>query len=197
MFFLLLFSFVMGSSFEWQEVEYFDAKSITRQIKNSSIVASYGEENLKKKLTYFDDDVFECGNKLILPEGARIIRMPDGFEVSKTDIKIIKHERYAVTYKEGWLKDEWQRLVRESASKMGVSSLDNLTVEQVMQIKSRISSGNHGVRKSKRVNRVVRNYPERIYISFILIEIDGQDKLLPVVLAISPIQDLLDGIEGI
>ena len=104
---------------------------------------------------------------------------------------------FKLKYKEGTLRDEWEKLKRESAKKLGLSSFENLTVEQIMQIKSRVNSENQVVRKSKRVNRIVNQYPEKFYISFILIEVNGQRKLLPVVLSISPIQTLLGSAEGI
>lgn len=194
---LLLFSFLNVATFEWEEVKYYDAKEITKQVKESPVVKSYGKGILKKNLIHFNDKIFESGNKLVIPEGAHILRLPAGLEVSKTNVDVVKHDRYAVTYEEGKLKDEWMRLKRESAKVMGVSSLDNVTGRQLERIMSRINDKSQIVKQSKRVKRIAKKYPEKIYISFILIEINGQDKLLPVVLSISPIQTLLDNIEGI
>ena len=197
MFLLLLFSFMATGTFEWEEVERIGAKAITRQIKESYVVKSYGEDVLKKSFIYFNDDIFEPGNKLVIPERAEILRFPAGLKISKTEIDIIKHDRYAVTYEEGKLKDEWMKLKRESEKLMGVSSFKNLTGEQIGQIMSRIHSRNQVRRRSGSASRVEKEYPEKIYISFILIEENRQIKLLPVVLAISPIQTLLDNMEGI
>lgn len=197
MFLLLFFSLVVADNFEWEEVKYYDTKAITRQIKESFAVKNYGKGVLKKSLIYFDDGIFQSGDKLVIPEGAEILRLPSGLKISSTNVDIIKHDRYAVEYKEGTLRDEWEKLKRESAKKLGLSSFENLTVEQIMQIKSRVNSENQVVRKSKRVNRIVNQYPEKFYISFILIEVNGQRKLLPVVLSISPIQTLLGSAEGI
>jgi hypothetical protein len=182
MFLLLLFSFVTAGNLEWEEVKDYDAKAITKQIKESSVVKGYGKYMLKKNLIHFDDEIFESGNKLVVPEGTEILRFPMGLEISKTNIDIVKHDRYTVTYEEGKLKDEWIKLKRESAQEMGISSLENLTVGQISKALSKMNSEG-------------KKYPQKIYISFILVEITGQRKLIPVVLAIFPIGKLLQSIE--
>jgi hypothetical protein len=195
MFYLLLFSVVVGGVFEWQEIEGYGAKAITSQIKESSIVKNYGKGVLKKGLIYFDGGIFTSGNKLVIPEDAKILSAPAGLKISKTNIDIVKHDRYAVKYKESALKDEWQRLKKESAKELGVSSLEGLTVEQIMQINSGIKIESSNIRQSKRGGTVRKIYPRKTYISFFLIEINRQRKLLPVVLIISPIGEMMKKIE--
>lgn len=193
MFLLLLFSFITAGTFEWEEVEGSGAKVITSQIKESSVVKSYGKDVLQKSLTRFDDGIFSTGDKLILPEGAEIIRIPDGLKVKKTPIEILKHERYSIVYEEGALKNEWQRLRKESARELGVSSLENVTPEQISKFMFEKNTGT-GTR-SRRGYASNQKYPQKEYISFILIEIKGQRELIPVVLGICPIGKLLSNME--
>ena len=178
MFLLLLFSIVSLDTFEWEEIKGLGAKAMTKQIKNSSVVENYGRDILKKSLVHFNDRIFESGNKLVIPEEAEILRLPAGLKINKSNIDIVKHDRYAVTYEEGKLKDEWIRLKRESAQEIGVSSLEDLNINQISKALSKLNSEG-------------KKYPQKIYISFILIEINRQRELLPVVLIISPIGDLL------
>ena len=159
------------------------------------MIEEYGKEILKKSLVHFDDDIFRAGDKLVIPERAKILRIPIGIELKKTDIDIVKHDRYSVKYGEGTLKDEWERLKSESAQKMGVSSLDNLTFEQISDFSVKIASENVNRKKSKKGNTVFNEYPHKSYISFVLIEINGRRKILPVVLSISPIDRLLQNLE--
>lgn len=196
MVFLLLFSFFGNGSFEWVEVKGYDAKSITKQVKESSVVINYGKVILKKSLTHFDSDIFEAGGKLVISEDAEILRVPAGIEVKKTeDVEIVKHDRYSVEYEEGALKDEWVGLKRESAQKIGVSSIDNVTIKQIPKFSAKMTSENVDRRKSRKTNTVTSKYPAKIYFSFILIEVNGERKLLPVVLTISPISELLQDME--
>jgi hypothetical protein len=195
MVFLLLFSVVMGG-FEWQEIEGYGAKAITNQIKESSVVKSYGKGALKKSLIHFNDRIFKSGNQLVIPEGAKILMAPAGLNISKTDIDIVRHDRYAVTYEEGALKGEWQRLKAKSAKEMGLTSLEDLTAEDMAQIMSRVISGSSNIRQSKRGGTVRNIYSQKTYISFLLIEVKGRRKLLPVVLVISPIGQIMSATEA-
>ena len=191
MFLLLLFSFFGMGSFEWEEVELYEPKAITKQIRESSVVKGYGKGVLKKSLIYFNDEIFECGDQLVIPENAEILRVPAGMEVKKTDIEIVKHDRYKLTYKEGSLKDEWASLKSESARLMGVSSFKTISNEQIYKFIAKQTSDGANRVKSKRRGIMTSKYPTKCYLSFILIDVNGKRELIPVVLAISPLSKLL------
>ena len=191
---LLLISITIAGKFNWQPVDKAEAKEITKEIMSSSVVKSYGKKKLQKRLTRIGGDVFKGGYKVLIPKGAEVVIIPEGLELKKTEIKMSKYDRYTALYEEGKLKKEWEILERESAKKMGLSSLEDATAEDIRNIRSRRSQDRENVEEEV-IEEEIIVYPQKNYFSFILIRTGGREKLLPVVLSISPIWELLNSME--
>ena len=116
-----------------------------------------------------------------------------------------KYDRYGAFYKEGRLKEEWQELESESAYELGVSSLEAISPERLneyfpdlvspsreeMEKVKKEGSENVEMRPEEEKEREI-SYPEKNYFSFLLIEENGRERLIPVILRLSPIEELME-----
>lgn len=191
MLFLLILSFHSG--FEWIQFERTDAKEISEVIKESKVVKRYGAENLEKRFVRLNSGIFEGGCKIILSKGTEIRRIPEDLKIYKRAIKMKKYDRYSALYEKGELKREWEKLEKESAEKLGVSSLSFEELERFLPERNceECEEGrvNSGAMDEKMPNI---EYPSKTYYSFIEIEEDRTIKCIPVVLTLCPLAQKIE-----
>lgn len=207
---ILLFLSLWGS-FAWHPISEIDiGKNTYETILNShegrSVIMQYGgERNLVKGSIRLGADIFKGGEMVLLPKGCQIRRAPENLLLMKRAIELKKYDRYGAFYKEGRLKEEWQELESESAYELGVSSLEAISPERLneyfpdlvspsreeMEKVKKESSESVEMRPEEEREREIR-YPEKSYFSFLLIEENGRERLIPVLLRLSPIEELIE-----
>ncbi|MCK4225597.1 hypothetical protein KAX29_01760 [candidate division WOR-3 bacterium] len=207
---ILLFLSFWGS-FAWHPISEIDiGKNTYETILNShegrSVIMQYGgERNLVKGSISLGASIFKGGEMVLLPKGCQIRRVPENLLLMKRAIKMKKYDRYGASYKEGRLKEEWQELETESAYELGVSSLEAISPERLneyfpdlvspsreeMEKVKKEGSENVEMRPEEEKEREI-SYPEKNYFSFLLIEENGRERLIPVILRLSPIEELME-----
>jgi hypothetical protein len=183
MLFLLILSFHSG--FDWVELEKTEALEISEVIKESKLVKRYGEQSLEKWIIHLTSDVFGGGCMVVLSKGTQVIRVPDNLKIVNSGIKMKKFDRYVALYEEGDLKREWKKLEKESAEKLGISSLSSEELERFLPGED-YKEGT--VEMNTEFDKIADiEFPERTYYSFMEIEKNGTRKLIPVVMEFCPI----------
>jgi chaperonin cofactor prefoldin len=176
---MLLFLISFGS-FEWKELKNTDPKEITYQIKQEI------EENVSRSrkvinsLVYLDDKVFKEGGTLLVPHGFKIKEVPSQMELKKLYVKMAKYDRYAVVIGEGRIESKWKKLKDEFKSALGDNSIESLLKD---------------IDENTGIKRTIGSFPEETYFSFILIEKEGEEKLIPVILNLSPLRSIIEGVK--
>jgi len=184
---LLLFSIAIGGRFDWQAIEKRGIEEMYEEIQNSSVVESYGKRNLERWYIHLTSDVFEGGCMIVLSKGTRIGKVPDNLKIVNSGIKMKKFDRYVALYKRGELKREWEKLERESAKKLGISSLSFEELEKFLpdeNYKEGTGAMNAGFEKIESIE-----FPAKTYYSFMEIEENRTRKLIPVVMELCPIAE--------
>ncbi|TET98846.1 MAG: hypothetical protein E3J23_06130 [Candidatus Stahlbacteria bacterium] len=209
MIYLLLY---IISSFPWYPISeseiYGNLKEMILNSKEiSSIVMRYGgEEYLVNGLIHLDGDVFKGGEMVLLTKDYKIARTPENLQLLNRNIEMEKYNRYTALYREGRLKDEWMELERESEFKLGISSLENLPIDKLRELfPERIRSPEEEMEErgfelldieeegtKEREIEGETKYPRKHYISFILVEENWREKLFPVILHLSPIDEKIE-----
>lgn len=190
MLFLLILSFY--SEFEWYEVGSASGKGNFEEIMESPIVKEYGKHSIGKRFIYLDSGIFGGGCKVLFSKGTEIRRLPIGLRLMRRAIKMKKHDRYSALYEEGELKEVWERLERESASKLGISSL---TVEELRKILPKEDYENEeGEFEPGLMLGKIRGikYPLRTYYSLIEVEENRAIKRIPVVFILCPMAERIE-----
>lgn len=203
---LLFISFWSG--FAWYPI-YGDAnvyETVLNSEEGLSIINQYGGEgNLVKSSIPIDADIFRGGEMVLLPKGVRIRQTPINLKFMKRAIEMEKYDRYSAIYKEGAFIREWQELESEIESKLGISSLDEISRERLREIfperihppeeeTERMSSGVLGSEEAGLVEEGKEeiDYPTKSYFSFLLTEEDSRQKIRIVVIRLSPIDELIE-----
>ncbi len=174
--------------------------------EGSSMIMRYGGvENLVRGFIHLDYGIFEGGNMVLLHKRFKIKRTPENLILVKRAIEMKKHNRYAALYKGEKFKEEWKKLKRETESKLRISSLEDLSRERLREFfpervpptKKEIERlkmeglGEEEMRVSEREREEREIYPEKIYFSFLSVEENGRERLMPVILQLSPIDELI------
>lgn len=205
---LLILSFLSG--FQWYPIR---EASIDENLYNvilnsnegSSIIMKYGgEENLVKSTIHLGASIFKGGMKVLLPKEFKIKQIPKDIKLLKRHIEMESYDRYSALYKGSEFKEEWNELKRETESKLGISSLDSLPLEEArLLFPERIPP--RAEEREKMEKEVLEEeekeesitYPGKNYFSFLLIEEKGRERLLPVILHLSPVEEKLEGFKRI
>lgn len=201
---LLLLSFWGG--FDWYPLEVAGEISVYKTIldsqEGSSIIRQYGgEKNLLKGLIHLNSDIFKGGRKVLLPKEYKIKRTPGYLQLIKRDIEIKNYNRYAALYKEGELKEEWRELKAESTNKLGISSLETISYTRLKELfPERISPTKREkgkmreeeIEEPENESAFIEEIPAKHFFSFLLIEENGREKLIPVILHLSPIKEAIE-----
>jgi hypothetical protein len=191
MLFLLMLSFY-NSEFEWYQLEGTGARGISEEVMESPMVKKYGKDRVANKFIYLDSGIFGGGCKVLFSKGTEIRGLPEGLRLMKRAIKMKKHDRYSALYKEGKLKETWKELEKESARKLGISSL---TLEEMRKIfpeedfKNEEGEFEPGLMLEK-IGRL--KCPSRTYYSFVEIEEDKTVKIIPVMIKLCPIAEKIE-----
>ncbi len=195
---LILFSIAMGGGFDWQAIEKRGIEEIYEEIQTSSVVGNYGKQNLEKWYIRLTSDVFGGGCMILLSKGTQIRRVPDNLKIVNSGIKMKKFDRYVALYERGKLKKEWEKLEKESAKKLGISSLSFEELERFLpdeNYKEGTGAMNTGFEKMANIE-----FPAKTYYSFMEVEERGTKKLIPVVMELCPIaekiKEYVDGSKG-
>jgi hypothetical protein len=190
MLFLLILSF--HSEFEWYQLEGTSTREISEEIMESPMVKKYGKHNIGKRFIYLDSGIFGGGCKVLFSKGTQIRGLPRDLRLMRRAIKMKKNDRYSALYEKGALKQEWERLEKESARNLGVSSL---TLEEMRKIlpeedfKNEEGEFEPGLMLGK-IERL--KYPSRTYYSFVEIEEDKTVKIIPVMIKLCPIAEKIE-----
>jgi hypothetical protein len=188
---MLLFSIAIGGGFDWQAIEKQGIQEIYEEIQNSSVVGRYGKQNLERWYIYLTSDVFGGGCMIVLSKGTQIRRIPDNLKIVNSGIKMKKFDRYVALYnKRGELKREWKKLERESAKKLGISSLSFEELKRFLpdeNYKEGTGAMNAGFEKIESIE-----FPAKTYYSFMEIEENRTRKLIPVVMELCPIAEKIE-----
>jgi hypothetical protein len=185
MLFLLIFSFY--SEFEWVEAKEPNIKAVAEKIMGSSMVESYGENNIERRLIYLTSGIFRGGSKVLFLKGSEIMGLPKGLRLMKRAIKMKKFDRYCAFYEKGELKQAWEDLEKESARKLGISSLSLEELKKILpneDYNERLESTGERMPKIK--------YKVKTYYSFIEIKEGGTIKLIPVIIHLCPIAEKIE-----
>lgn len=208
---ILLFLSLLGG-FKWHSIpEGAINRNLYKVILNteegSSMIMRYGgEENLVRGFIHLDYGIFAGGNMVLLHKRFKIKRTPENLILVKRAIEMEKHNRYAALYKGGEFKEEWKELKRETENKLKITSLDDLSrerlreffPERVLPTKKEIERlKREGLLEeemeiSERESEETVTYPGNIYFSFLLVEENGRERLIPVILHLSPIDELIE-----
>jgi hypothetical protein len=188
MLFLLILSFHSG--FDWVELEKAEVAEISRGVKESPMAKRYGKQNLEKWIIHLTSDIFRGGCMVILSKGTEIRRVPDNLKIVNSGIKMKKFDRYVALYEKGELKREWEKLEKESAEKLGISSLSFEELERFLPDENyEEGSGKTNTEFDKMADI---EFPVKTYYSFMEIEEKGMRKLIPVVLELCPIAEKIE-----
>ncbi len=188
MLFLLILSFY--SEFEWVELEKTEVAEIFEVIKKSPVVENYEKQNLGKWYIHLTSNIFGGGCMMVLSKGTQIRMVPDNLKIVNSGIKMKKFDRYVALYERGKLKREWEKLERESAKKLGISSLSFEELERFLpdeNYKEGIEEMNTEFEKMADIE-----FPKKTYYSFMEIEEKGTRKLIPVVMELCPIAEKIE-----
>ncbi len=190
MLFLLVLSFY--SEFEWVQLEGTNAGGISREIMESSMAKGYGERNLEKRFIYLDSGIFGGGCKVLFSKGTAIEGLPRGLNFMKRAIKMKKFDRYCALYEKGELKQAWEDLEKESARKLGISSLSLEELRKFLpeeDYKDEEGEIEPGLIVEKMAGI---KYPAKTYYSFIEIKEDRTVKIIPVVIKLCPLAEKIE-----
>jgi len=204
---VLLLLFLSG--FEWTELTVSDPKDITSQIKQE-IENNFDGKDVINRMVYLDESVFTGGCKFLAPKGFYIKEAPNEMKLKKRYIKMVKYDRYSLTIREGKLEAEWRKLKSEFES----VCLDGKSIESILKDKAKLmeyfpellSYEQNSVReeesregrlkmRASRNDRERETFPEKTYFSFILIEKGYQEKIIPVIISLSPMRSLIEKTE--
>lgn len=204
---ILLFISLLGG-FAWYPIS--GGANSYEMVLNSeegrSIIMQYGgKENLVKSSIPLGAGIFKGGEMVLLPKGLKIKGTPRNLKFMKRAISIEKYDRYSAIYKEGELEAEWEELKSETKSKLGISSLENSSREELREFfPERIHPTKEEMermekegleREEARLEEERKEeieYPAKSYFSFLLIEENGRERLIPVILHLSPIDELIE-----
>lgn len=189
MLFLLILSFYSG--FEWVQFEGIDAKGISEEIMESPVVKRYGKQNLEKRFVRLNSGIFGGGCKVLFSKGTEIRGLPEGLKLMKRAIKMKKFDRYSALYERGELKKEWEKLEKESAEKLGISSLSFEELKKFLPGED-YKEGTENMEPATIGKIAGIEYPAKTYYSFIEIEENRTVKLIPVVLKLCPIAEKIE-----
>lgn len=203
---LLFISFWSG--FAWYPI-YGGAnayETVLNSEEGRSIIGQYGgEENLVKSSIPLGADIFRGGEMVLLPKGIKIRQTPRNLKFMKRAIEMEKYDRYSAIYKEGAFIREWQDLMSETESKLGISSLDGISRERLREFfPERIHPPENemdriekeGLEREEAILKEEMKeeieYPTKSYFSFLLTEEDGRQRLRIVIIHLSPINELIE-----
>jgi len=199
---LLFLSFLIG--FAWYPLEDVRDMSAYEMVLNSeeghSIIMQYGgKENLVKSSIPLGAGVFKGGEMVLLIKGLKIKRTPENLKLMKRAISMERYNRYSALYEEGELKAEWEELKRETESKLGISSLEEIPREELREFfPERILPTEEGFEREQgtleKEGKEEIEYPAKSYFSFLLTEENGMERLRIVILHLSPIDELIEKI---
>jgi len=190
MLFLLVLSFY--SEFEWVQLEGTNARGISREIIAATAAERYGKRNIEKRFIRLNSGIFSGGCKVLFSKGSEIEGLPRDLKLMRRAIKMKKFDRYSALYKEGELRQEWKKLEKESAEKLGISSLSFeelgkfLPEEDYKDEEGEIEPGLI-VEKMAGIK-----YPAKTYYSFIEIKEDRTVKIIPVVIKLCPLAEKIE-----
>lgn len=207
---LLFICFLSG--FEWYPlVDNTTGKNLYEAILETDcgheIIGRYGgKEVLDNRLILIDGGVFEGGAKVLLPKKYKLKKFPDDLKLLKRYINLEKYNRYSAVYKEGELKEVWEKLYKETSEKFRLSSIQELPPEKLRTLNPKLNlARRQGDVEKEKQSRAKNNlsprlsgresvsFPSKTFFSFLLIEgvADGSEKLVPVVLELSPIESIV------
>jgi hypothetical protein len=197
------------SSFPWYPISMGGINNVYEFILNSDegslIISRYGgEEYLMKKIIRLNGDIFSSGVKILLLKEYKIEGVPENLQAIKRPIKMKKYNRFSAIYKEGELKEEWNELVSKSEDELEISSLTDLSLEDFEKLlPEKISTPEKEIKPKNDIEdswelktEGIKTYPRKHYFSFILIEENFVEKLVPVILNLSPIDEVIQKLEN-
>lgn len=209
----LLFS--LYGSFQWYSVPGGGSggqtfKNIVDSREGGSIIEQYGgRENLIKGFIRLDADIFKGGVKVLLDKDLEILRKPENLILLKRSIKKEDEKRYSAVYREGQLKNIWVDLKRSLANQLGFASLDQIEMDRknLRELFPGKIPPEKEVREEMKDRKPVGDaekfnpteeeivYPSKSFFSFLLLRGKSGERLIPVILNISPADEIIEEVK--
>jgi len=185
--FILLLTFL--GTYDWYPVR---GGEVSKEILESSIVKRFGEENFRKSFIKLDAEIFEGGCMVLVPKGYRVREVPRGLKMMVNYIEMEKYDRYSAVYEYGELEMGWNDLKRELRDNVGGFRFGTPSLEWLRnRLIPRGVSGSEGSsnRPQSEEDKDIE-YPRKIYYSFLLIEKNRKELIIPVLLVLSPVGEI-------
>ena len=208
--------FIFISNFPWYPIsEDYIYGNLNELIQNSgeisAIVQQYGgEEYLIKGFIHLYGNIFKGGEMVLLPKGYKVTKVPENLKLIKRNIDMKKYNRFTALYKEGELIGEWNELARESEDKLGISSIESLSMDELSILFPRkilpqkeeierigtIELHTEEVEFSEEEEDDEIKYPRKNYLSFILVDDGWVERLFPVILHLYPVDERIKELQS-
>ncbi len=185
--FILILTFL--GTFEWYPVE---GKNVSKEILESSVVERFEKNRLRKSFVKLDADIFKGGCMVLVPKGYTILEAPEGLKLMENYIEIEKYDRYSTFYESGELERKWNELKRELAENIGgiYSRTPSLEVLRKRLLPGGVSASENSMDVPQIEEDQDIEYPRKVYYSFLLIEKDRKLIVIPVLLVLSPVDEI-------
>ena len=185
--FILLLTFL--GTYEWYPVE---SGNVSKEVLESSVVESFGKNRLRKSFVKLDSDIFTGGCMVLLPKGYTVLEAPEGLKLMENYIEIDNFDRYSAIYESGKMEKKWNRLKRELIENIGGIHFGTPSLDA---LRKRLLPGDVShpdkaadVSQAEEVQEI--EYPKEVYYSFLLVGNHGKQVIIPVLLVLSPIDEI-------
>jgi len=194
---------------------------IVNSNEGKAIIWRYGgNENLIKMLVHLEGGVFNGGERVLLPKNYKIKMTPLNLQLVPRAIDMRTYRRYSALYNEGELEIKWKELKRESEELLEILSLEQASLDELRELLpdrippprkematlNRFTDETEDLRTLKKDEINLQGeegefeieeekeikIPEEYYFSFILLEENRKERLLPVILYLSPFNELIE-----
>jgi hypothetical protein len=170
--------------------------------EGSKVIRQYGgEENILKSFIILDGSVFRGGGTVVLPQRYSIKKVPEDLKLLRRSINIDNFKRYSALCEEGEMKDKWEELIEKAEDILSISSLRNVSSGKLGELfPDRIYNKEDKDNKEIIEENIDEEseyletedkfiIPTKHYFSFISVEEDWHEKLIPVILHLSPLDE--------
>ncbi len=185
--FILILTFL--GTYEWYPVE---SGNVSKEVSESSVVKSFGKNRLRKSFVKLDSDIFTGGCMVLLPKGYTVLEVPEGLKLMENYIEIENLDRYSAVYESGELEKKWNKLKRELTKSIGGISFRTPSLEVLRKrlLPGSVSHPDKATDVSQTEEDQDIEYPREVYYSFLLIEKHGKQVIIPVLLVLSPVDEI-------
>jgi hypothetical protein len=204
---MLLIFISFYSNFNWYPLKLDEGDKcmyslIIESEEGSKVIRQYGgEENILKSFIILDGSVFRGGGTVVLPQRYSIKKVPEDLKLLRRSINIDNFKRYSALCEEGEMKDKWEELIEKAEDILSISSLRNVSSGKLGELfPDRIYNKEDKDNKEIIEENIDEEseyletedkfiIPTKHYFSFISVEEDWHEKLIPVILHLSPLDE--------